>query len=479
MTASMTSLERLALAVQLPAFAGTTLPDDYAALLAEGLGGICYFGTNTADGLDALARLSAAIRAANPHAVIAVDEEGGDVTRLHALDGSPVLGPAALGVADDLELTRETGRVIGAELASVGITLNFGPDADVNSNPDNPVIGTRSFGTDPGAVAAHVAAWVRGHQEAGTAACAKHFPGHGDTAQDSHLELPTVDADLATLRTRELAPFAAAVEAGVAAVMTSHIVVPALDPHLPGTLSAPVLDLLRDELGYDGVIVSDALDMAGASASRGIPDAAVLSLAAGADLLCLGPEKPVSLVRETQAAIVAAVRDGRMPEERLRSAAARVAQLRRDDASEPPDPALSAQLNGYGQRQETGARRAVTVEGRLPDLSGAVVVSVATAANIAVGEVPWGLTPDLVVRPDGGFSATAPALIVQVRDAHRRPEVMALLERIAEHGDRVVVVEWGWPGPYDGPLSRVVTRGYSRPMASAVTELLREAGWDR
>ena len=170
---------------------------------------------------------------------------------------------------------------------------------------------------------------MEGLQSAGVAACAKHFPGHGDTAQDSHLELPTVDADLATLRGRELVPFAAVVEAGIGSVMTSHIVVPAVDPDLPGTLSAPVLGLLRDELGYDGVIVSDALDMAGASAGRGIPEAAVLSLAAGADLLCIGTDVAVATVRAIQAAIVAAVHDGRLPEERLRSAADRTAQLTR------------------------------------------------------------------------------------------------------------------------------------------------------
>ncbi|MDF1604250.1 glycoside hydrolase family 3 N-terminal domain-containing protein [Nocardioides sp. YIM 152315] len=458
-----TPLETLALAVQLPAFAGTSLPAEYAALLAEGLGGVCYFGSNTADGPEAVARLSAAIRAANPHAVIAVDEEGGDVTRLHAVDGSPVLGPAALGAADDLELTRETGRAIGAELAAVGVNLNFGPVADVNSNPDNPVIGTRSFGTEAGAVAAQVAAWVGGHQEAGAAACAKHFPGHGDTAQDSHLELPTVDADPATLRARELVPFAAVVEARVAAVMTSHIVVPALDPDLPGTLSAPVLGLLRDELGYDGVIVSDALDMAGASAGRGIPEAAVLSLAAGADLLCIGPDKPASLVRRTQAAIVAAVHDGRLSRARLESAAARIARML-DELS----PVTAYDIDA--ERQRAAARRAVTVEGELPDLRDAVVVSVETAANIAVGEVPWGLVPDRTLTP-GEPLEVDPPVILQVRDAHRRPEIVT--------DGAAVVVEWGWPGPYDGPLPRILTRGYSRPMAAAVTELLREAGWSR
>ncbi len=459
----ITSVETLALQVQLPAFVGTTLPDEYAELLAEGLGGVCYFGTNTADGLWAVVELSTAIKAANPRAVIAVDEEGGDVTRLHALDGSPVLGPAALGAADDLVLTRDSGRAIGAEMAAVGINLDFGPVADVNSNPDNPVIGTRSFGTEPAPAAAHVAAWVTGLQEAGVAACAKHFPGHGDTAQDSHLELPTVEADLETLFTRELVPFAAAVEVGIASVMTSHIVVPALDPELPGTLSAPVLGVLRDRLGYDGVIVSDALDMAGASAGRGIPEAAVLSLAAGTDLLCIGTDVAVATVRETQAAIVAAVRDGRLSRERLEEAVARIDRML-DELPEPASYAVDADA------QLEGARRALLVEGELPDLYDAVVVSVATAANIAIGEVPWGLEPDVVIAPGEPVPSDRP-VILQVRDAHRRPEIV--LDGAA------VVVEWGWPGSYAGPAPRICTRGYSRPGAAAVTELLRKAGWKR
>jgi beta-N-acetylhexosaminidase len=463
MTTPMTdSLDRLALQVLLPAFVGTTLPDEYAGLLAEGLGGICYFATNTADGPQAVAQLSAAIRVANPDAVIAVDEEGGDVTRLHALDGSPVLGPAALGAVDDVELTRAVGRSIGAELTAAGINLDLGPVADVNSNPDNPVIGTRSFGTEPALVARHVAAWVTGLQEAGVAACAKHFPGHGDTAQDSHLELPTVDADLEVLRARELVPFAAVVEAGIASVMTSHIVVPAVDPDLPGTLSAPVLGLLRDELAYDGVIVSDALDMAGASAGRGIPEAAVLSLAAGADLLCIGTDVAVATVRATQAAIVAAVHDGRLPEERLRSAATRTAGLRRYDMSGAGDAVVPEQVSA--------ARAATLVDGELPDLTGAEVVSVTTAANIAIGEVPWGIAPDRTVAPGEPIGGDRP-VVLQVRDAHRRPEIVV--------DGAAVVIEWGWPGPYDGPVPRICTRGYSRPGAAAVTELLRKAGWDR
>lgn len=461
MSLAQSDVDRLALGVLLPAFPGTTLPDEWAALFDEGLGGVCLFGSNTADGPDAVADLSRAIRAIAPYAVIAVDEEGGDVTRLHALTGSPVLGPAALGAADDLKLTRATGHAIGSELAAVGIDLDLGPVADVNTNPDNPVIGTRSFGTDPARVAAHVAAWVDGLQAAGVAACAKHFPGHGDTAQDSHLELPTVDAPLTTLAERELVPFAAAVEAGIASVMTSHIVVRALDPVLPATLSAPVLGLLRERLGFDGVIVSDALDMAGASAGRGIPEAAVLSLAAGADLLCIGADKDVALVREIQAALVAAVRDGRLAESRLRDAVDRIARMPRG-SGRAAEPDAEAQL--------AGARRAVVVEGELPDLAGAEVVSVATAANIAIGEVPWGLAPDRSVAPGEPVAGDRP-VVLQVRDLHRRPDLVV--------DGAAVVVEWGWPGPYDGVPPRICARGYSRPGAAAVTELLRKAGWDR
>src|SRR3954468_4845743 len=189
------SIESSALRVLLPAFSGTTVPDDVLRLLEEGLGGLCLFGSNTADGPDTVAAYAARVRSVSPGAVLAVDEEGGDVTRLPVADGSPVLGPLALGAADDLVLTRAVGRAIGLELAAVGIDLDLGPVADVNSNADNPVIGTRSFGSAASEAAVHVAAWTLGLQSAGVAACAKHFPGHGDTAEDSHLALPVLHAD--------------------------------------------------------------------------------------------------------------------------------------------------------------------------------------------------------------------------------------------------------------------------------------------
>ena len=329
-------LERLALGVLMASFEGPAVPEDYARLLAEGLGGICLFGSNIAAATIPEVRvLTDAVRAAGPHAVICTDEEGGDVTRLHATTGSPVLGAAALGAVGSLALTRATGAAVAADLVAAGIDLDLGPIADVNSNPDNPVIGTRSFAAEPQRAADQVIAWVEGLQGAGVGACVKHFPGHGDTGEDSHLALPVLDAPVEVIAARELVPFEAAVKSGTAAVMTSHIVVPALDPELPGTLSAPVLALLRERLGFEGVIVSDALDMAGASASRGIPPAAVLSLVAGADFLCIGPDKPAALIREIQAAVLAAVADGRLARHRLEEAVRRIAALPRATSAPP------------------------------------------------------------------------------------------------------------------------------------------------
>ena len=459
-----THLDRLALAVLLPGFSGTTLGAGARRLVDDGLGGICLYGANTADGHEAVAAL-----AAQAPPVVAVDEEGGDVTRLHTGTGSPVLGAAALGAADDPDLTRAVGRCVGAELASLGVTMTLAPVADVNTRAANPVIGTRSFGSDPALAATHVAAWTEGVQESGVAACVKHWPGHGDTDLDSHLALPRVEVGDDVLQQRELVPFVAAIKANAAAVMTSHVLVTAWDAELPATLSATSVRRLRDDLGFTGVVVSDALDMAGASAGRGIPAAAVLSLAAGCDLLCLGAgagsdDADVDLVRDVQAAVVAAVRDGRLTEERLADAAARVAALSR------PTPGGTPTIDPDMLR--AGAARSLTVEGQLPSLTGAAVVRVDSPATIAVGDVPWGLPVDASYDdlPDG-------PLVVQVRDAHRQPEVVSALRRVV--GREAVVVDWGWPGPAAVDLPRICARGWSQPGRDAVVDVLRSVGWDR
>jgi beta-N-acetylhexosaminidase len=244
-------------------FEGLELPEDLACLIAAGrIGGVVLFARNIGDP-EQVRNLNAALHARAPEGaplLIAIDQEGGRIQRLR--DPWTQWPPMQrLGEVDDSELTAAVARALAVELLDLGIGLDFAPCVDVDTNPANPVIGDRSFGSEPTRVAAHAARFIRAMQDAGVASCAKHFPGHGDTACDSHLELPRLDHDLARLRAVELPPFAAAIEAGVASIMTAHVLFPALDAKRPATLSPDVMAILREELAYDGVVFSDDLEM--------------------------------------------------------------------------------------------------------------------------------------------------------------------------------------------------------------------------
>jgi beta-glucosidase-like glycosyl hydrolase len=267
-------------------FAGTRPPDWLCRWLDDGLGGVLLFADNITDPAQ-LRALAADLRAHNPEVLIAADEEGGIITRVEARTGSSYPGNSALGAVGDTGLTRRVAASIGAMLAAGGVNLDLAPTADVDSNPANPVIGVRSFGADPGQVAAHTAAFVEGIQSNLVAACAKHFPGHGRSDADSHVALPVVGDSLRELSEADLVPFRAAIEAGVRSVMTAHVVFPAVD-QVPATISRRFLaGLLRGELGFGGVIITDALGMTAIGDSEASAEGAVRSLAAGADLLCL------------------------------------------------------------------------------------------------------------------------------------------------------------------------------------------------
>lgn len=474
-------LRRLALRTLLAAFAGRSAPVWALRLLTDGLAGHTLFGSNIADAAQ-VARLTAELRAVRPDVLTAIDEEGGDITRLAHLTGSPYPGNAALGAVDDLDLTRSVYAAIGADLIAAGINLDLAPTVDVNTADDNPVIGTRSFGADPLRVARHATAAIAGLQETGVAACAKHFPGHGATTADSHFELPTVDVPPAVLRERDLPPFAAAVAAGAQAIMTAHIRVPSLTGPGPATFSRAVLtDLLRDEYGFRGAVVTDALEMKGASeAAGGIGPAAVLALAAGADLLCIGAKVDHDLVEAVAAEIVAGVRDGRLPLARLEEAAERNATLVAWTRRPFPSPSHDAQQLGYA-----AARRAVRVEGSLVDLAGPLVVQLESGHTIADGRVPWGLKPHLngteqvtVVPADASPEALAERagsrpIIVVGRHTHRAAATRALIERLAA-GHRVAVVEMGWPSSWrpSGARAFVTTYGASHANGRAAAEAL-------
>ena len=254
-------------------FEGTAPPEGLRSLIQQGrIGGVILFTRNLRDPHQVCGLVRGLLEAAPPEApiTVSIDQEGGRVQRLKApwTEWPPMRRVAE---AKSVELTEQVGAALALEVAEVGIGLNFAPVMDVHTNPRNPIIGDRSFASTPKDVAEHGCALIRGLQGHGIAACAKHFPGHGDTSRDSHLELPTVSHDLDRLRAVELPPFIAAAQEGVASMMTAHILFPALDPKRPATVSPEVMAILRDEIGYDGLVFSDDLEMK-AVADRFRPD---------------------------------------------------------------------------------------------------------------------------------------------------------------------------------------------------------------
>ena len=485
-------LERLANGVLWPGFFGTEAPEWLRAELRDGLAGVVYFGQNVGEGLPAL---SAAILDANPDALIGIDEEGGSVTRLESATGSTVPGAAQLGLLDDLVASEKTGAELARRVRAVGANVVLGPVADVNTDPRNPVIGVRAFGDDEALVSRHVVATIDGIQDAAVAACVKHFPGHGDTHMDSHHSLPEITLDLDEFERVHLEPFRAAVDAGVDAVMTAHIVVPAWGEQ-PATLNPRVLGMLRD-WGYDGVIITDALDMAAIRETVGLGGGAALALAAGADLLCIGnptnpgdaalPDQDERDFRAARDGIVAALRDGSLSRERVEEAARRVA-------------ALAAKLRAAADRdQETAddfdaaeiVRRVLMVTGDTPAAASELAVIDARrrstlAVDSAGSYVANALADDgLRVRLDVASTplaeqdrvldevVVAPGTTVLLID---RPDTdaaqRALVERAAVRDPAAVVVNVGLPTTNPLPLPTVEVAAASRLGAQMARDAL-------
>ena len=302
-------------------------PATLAAVRDGSLGNIILFARNCPDP-QSVARLTRSLQDAAPiPLLIAADQEGGTVSRL--TQGATIMpGAMALGATDDPALAERVARVMADEMRAVGINVVLAPVADVNANPLNPVIGVRAFGEEPAQVSGFVTAMTHGFQGRGLAACLKHFPGHGDTSVDSHHALPRIDHSLAQMEQADLVPFRAGIAAGVALVMTTHILFPALDPDHPSTLSHAILTgLLRDRLGFEGVVITDSMEMAGITQRRTPAQACLEAFAAGADLVCPSHE------REDQAGahrlMLEAVRRGDIPLARLDAAVGRVLALKR------------------------------------------------------------------------------------------------------------------------------------------------------
>jgi beta-N-acetylhexosaminidase len=495
------ALRRLANSVVWPGFRGRLLPGWAEDALRDGLAGLVYFEQNIG-GPHEVRALSARIHELNPVSLIGVDEEGGIVTRLESRDGSSTPGNAVLGRADDVALSESVAAWTGALVASAGIDVDLAPTVDVNVDPRNPVIGVRSFGADADLVSRHTTAAVRGLQSAGVAACAKHYPGHGDTSTDSHLALAVSNATDEQFTDVHLKPFSAAIDAGVKAVMTAHLRVPQLGDE-PATLNPRALGLLRS-LGFTGVIVSDALDMAAIRHTVGMGPGAVLALQAGVDLLCVGnpasnpahPDGPTDEMEflEVRDAIVAAMRSGELPTATVEEAAGRVAALSAWVRSQarpntvPAAPALAA---------VTAA--ALEVAGRPTLRPGVVtVVDARTKRNIAVGA-----QEDHFTRALGDYREVERVWLTEVGGvegaARRASEVLGgaavpvlvvnqvqsneleagVLDAVLTRRPDTVVIVAGWPAPVDvaapagaPPANAVFAYGSARVNAKAVARIL-------
>lgn len=480
------NVRRLALGILLVGFEGrfpTNIPMWLREQLGGGLAGVTIFGRNINpdDPVTDLASLARELRRGRPDLLVSIDEEGGDVTRLDTRTGSIFLGQGSLGAVDDVAETQRSSSLLASRLARAGVNLNFAPVADVASFTDSPIVGSRSFSPDPRCVSRHVSASVAGHIAVGVAPTAKHFPGHGSTADDSHFVVPVVEASLATLWERELPPFTAAIAAGVPVIMTGHLMVPALDTESLATMSPCVIDgLLRRELGFDGVVVTDGLDMHAISLTVGRPEAVVRALLAGVDLMCIGGDSVSSeVVEEIISAVEEAVDTGRLPLSRLQKACSRVEALARRWAHEDSLEGEGCEASSIGV-----AHRSLRIEGD-PRIDGPVaVVELHNEPSMVAGEVSFGMGRPLaasammtrLVRLERG--TTVPDLgpvgvVVSVRDTHLHPwqaETLEVLRRA--HPDLIVVDHGGFASAEVLGSRAVVTMDSSAVAADAAAEVL-------
>ncbi|MFD4601061.1 glycoside hydrolase family 3 N-terminal domain-containing protein [Streptomyces sp. NPDC058464] len=465
-------------------FDGTTaVPDTLKRLVDRGLGGVILFTRNIRDA-DQVRELTGILRELRPDLLVAIDNEGGGIGHLVAAGAPEVPGSWALGVADDPALTAACADALAGHLATLGITVSYAPVADLQHRPENPIVRTRAFGADPDLVSRHLRAWIAATEARSIASCAKHFPGHGGTVTDSHHDTAVDPRPYAEL---DLATFRAAIDAGVPMVMSAHVVFPALDPDRPATLSPRILgDLLRGELGFDGVLVSDALEMKAITGRYGEAAAARIALAAGADQVIVAvPHLETTLA--CRDAVLDALRSGELAPERVEEAAARVRRLAHRYATPPARAAVAPWDEGAGS---AAARRAVRGRGVLPPpVPGAYVVDLFPPPHPALN---WGgedlltevraLDPAAVgtaLTSEPGEAAVAEVLrvaqgrplVVAVCDAGLHPWQRRLREALLAARPDAVLVSTGLP---EGEALCAYGRG--RVNLRAVAEVLSGAG---
>ncbi|WP_414937016.1 glycoside hydrolase family 3 protein [Amycolatopsis sp. cmx-11-51] len=474
------------------------------------LGGVIYFNNDSRDNFDdpvQVAKLSnglqrAAVRSgAHIPLQIATDQEGGTVTRMGA-PATELPNAMAISAGRDAKAAQEAARILGHELRAVGINQDFAPDADVNSNPANPVIGVRSFSGRPELASQFVGAQVKGFQDSGrrsetVSAAAKHFPGHGDAATDSHLELPRIDRTEASWRETDVPPFKAAIKAGVDSIMSAHIQFPSLDPSgEPATLSKPILTgKLRGELGYRGVVVTDSLSMDAVREMHTDAEIPVLALKAGIDQLLM----PVNLDLAINS-VLDAVRKGELTERRIDESVLRVLKLKLNRgiltspfvdpakvASKVGTPANLATAQGIADRSVTAIRND---DGLLPlkqqpaktlvtgwgVSTTTMLASKLTAHGTQATALQTGQTPtDARIAQAVAAAENVDLVVVLTNNIGTYPLQGKLLKALTDTGKPVVAVAAQIPydAGYENPVKTwLATYGYITPSVEALAKVI-------
>ncbi|MCH5672311.1 beta-N-acetylhexosaminidase [Streptomyces gilvus] len=459
----------------------TTFPDTLKRLIDRGLGGVILFTRNVRDA-EQVRELTNALRAIRPDLLVAIDNEGGGIGHLVAAGAPEVPGSYALGVVDDPNLTARCADALAGHLATLGITASYAPVADLQHQPLNPIVRTRSFGADPELAARHLRAWIGATEARGIASCAKHFPGHGGTETDSHHDL-AVDPRPGDELRADLEPFRAAVAAGVPMLMSAHVVYPALDANRPATLSRRILgDVLRLDLGFEGVLVSDALEMKAIAGRYGEAAGARIALAAGADQVIVAvPDLEVTLACRDE--VLDALHSRRLSEERVWEAAGRVRRLAERYAAPGAGPVASWD-SGAGLE---AARRAVHARPVPAPVRGAHVVDlfppphpalnwggedllteVRALDPTACGTAVSGEPSDPAALADGILRVSRGApLVVATCDAGLHPWQARLRDALLTRRPDAVRVDTGLPEGGD-----VLSYGRGRVNLRAVAEVL-------
>lgn len=470
---TLTSSDRTILSTFSPGFGGAVVPEWIKPWLDNGLGSVTLFASNTPN-FEATATLISELRSYNSDVLVAIDEEGGDVTRLFVREGSRYPTPALLGQCDDEELTFQSYHSMGTVLRQLGIDITYAPVADVVAFENNPIVGVRSFGMSTDVVTRHVAQAIKGLQDAGIGACVKHFPGHGAVLEDSHHDLPRIKLSLADYETQHILPFKNAIDNGVAAVMIGHLIAEALDPELPASLSPKVIgQYLRGTLGFKGLVVTDALDMGAIGGPTMIHDSGFKALLAGADLLCFsGMGDQSQFVSSSFDYIKSALENDKLSLTGLEESGQRIAQWRskipvrisKDESINFKDLIAGFEVTG-----------SVELEPGVVNL-----VEIGTKPTIAAGDVSWGMHRELRavgiacdIHASDAESLATKRLVVAFRDAYRDAPLLATLRRLYERYPDAIFIDMGWPTREFSPTNLIRAFGSSAVISQAVAARIR------